>query len=51
MSSDTRQLPRGAKPSWRHWKRWLKRQTARTQRREGKRLDEAARRVTKGWTA
>lgn len=43
---------RGTRTSWRRWKRFLKRQTARLRRRLGKRLlDDAPVRVTKGWTS
>ena len=40
----------GTKPSWRHWKRKLKRLTAKTRRRLGKRMmEDAPPRATMGW--
>lgn len=42
---------RGTKPSWRKWKRALKRQTARVARRVGKaKGEDAPPRVTAGWS-
>jgi hypothetical protein len=38
---------RGTKSSWRHWKRRLKRDTARKRRKVP--LDEDPKRVTRGW--
>lgn len=41
---------RGTRTSWRHWKRALKRQTARLARRQGKRLmEDCHKRHTGGW--
>lgn len=58
MSLDNEQYtPRGTKPSWRKWKRRLKRQTARKARQgdkraetEGEVREEPPPRRTRGWT-
>lgn len=41
---------RGTRTSWRHWKRALKRRTARLARRQGKRLlEDCPKRHVGGW--
>ncbi len=51
MSSNNDQYDiSGTKPSWRHWKRALKRSTARLFRRASKRIErELPARATAGW--
>jgi hypothetical protein len=53
MGTDHSQLDYrgGTRSSWRKWKRWLKKQTARLARRLGRRqLDDTPPRRTRGWT-
>lgn len=50
MSLDTQQYDyRGTRSSWRHWKRLLKRMTARKRRRLS--FEDDPKRVTAGWVS
>lgn len=53
MAHKTEQIDyQGTRPSWRKWKRFIKRQTVRAMRRIGKKLlEDAPKRVTGGWTS